>query len=445
SALDGEHITYIMAQGGTEGGIYLGTFRTIWYRDNTIADWTPYNDGLPVQISTCILRPFYRDGKIRLGAYGKGIWEAPFAVPSKPVAQPMVNKRLSSCPGDTIEFDDYSMLSHAGATWQWQFPGGEPLTSNLRNPKVIYHQSGKYDVTLTVTNPNGTSTKTVPEMIEIQSPEINELPPLIDFSTTDNFTIVNPDDTITWEPVLLTSCDPDGNTAYYVHNYVYSGYGQDELVLPVNLDLTQIQHPTLNFSVAYAPYFDGNYFIDSLLVKLTNNCGKSYHIIFRSGGADLSTTTSGIGTDSLYEYEEFTPQSCEEWRQISLDLSEYAGQYVTISFLNKSGYGNNMYLDNILLESAPVATENPEKSITIQLLPNPTDGNVILTGQKVLGGSLTLNIFSATGKIAFNKEINASEEHWKENLSLTHLVPGVYIIKVTSDNGSVWTQKLIKL
>ncbi|MEP6701069.1 MAG: PKD domain-containing protein, partial [Bacteroidota bacterium] len=272
-ALDGEHISYIMTQGGTADGIYLGTFRTIWFRDSTMTEWMPYNDGLPRQVATCILRPFYRDNKIRLGAYGKGIWEAPFPVVSKPVAQPMINKRITSCPGDTLEFDDYSILSHANATWQWQFPGGHPSSSAIRNPKVTYPLAGKYSVTLTVTNPNGNSTKTIPDMIEIQKPEINPVPPIIDFSNTDNFTIVNPDDGITWEPIVLTSCDPEGNTAYWVHNYIYGSYGQDQIMLPANLDLTQIQNPMLSFSVAYAPYFDGNYFIDSLLVLLTNNCG----------------------------------------------------------------------------------------------------------------------------------------------------------------------------
>ncbi|MEO6132334.1 MAG: PKD domain-containing protein, partial [Saprospiraceae bacterium] len=445
ASLDGEHISYIMAQGGTYDGIYLGTFRTIWFRDSTMTDWMPYNDGLPKQVATCILRPFYRDHKIRLGAYGKGIWEAPLAVPSRPVAQPMVNKRISSCPGDTLEFDDYSMLSHASASWEWQFPGGLPSTSTLRNPKVTYSLAGKYDVTLTVTNPNGTSTKTVSDMIDIQTPEINPVPPLIDFSNTDNFTIVNPDNTITWEPIVLTNCEPEGNTAYWVHNYIYSSYGQDQIMLPANLDLTQTQNPTLSFSVAYAPYFDGNYFIDSLLVLLTNNCGKSYHTIFRSGGAELSTTTSGIGTDSLYEYEEFTPQNCEEWRQVSLDLSEYAGQYVTISFLNKSGYGNNMYLDNILLDGMAVAINNPVQSVHLKLSPNPTSGDVILSGEGIFQSTLTINVFSSTGTRVLGKKIIPVGEHWKETLSLKNLPTGVYLLKVNSDKGLLWTEKIVKL
>ncbi len=444
-ALNGEHITYIMAQGGTDSGIYVGTFRSIWFRDASMSDWMPYNDGLPVQISTCILRPFYRDNKIRLGAYGKGIWEAPLAVVSRPVAQPMADKRQTSCPSDTIQFDDFSILSHAGATWQWQFPGGNPATSSLRNPKVTYNHSGKYDVTLTVTNPNGASTKTVPEMIEVLEPEINQVPPLIDFTTEDHFTILNPDGGITWSPVSLTSCDPDGNIAYYVNNYDYSTYGRDEIQMPVNLDLTQIINPKLSFNVAYAPYYDGNAFIDSLKVLLTNNCGKSYNTIFRSGGEALSTIINGEGPNGLYLYAKFSPRNCEEWRHITLDLSEYAGQYVTISFLNQSGYGNEMYLDDILLEGETTATDHPTETINLNLQPNPTNGDVILTGQNVVGNKFEIKIFSSTGTQLLQKEIIPSQQQWQESLSLKNFSPGVYIVKVRSEKGLIWTHKLVKL
>jgi PKD repeat protein/photosystem II stability/assembly factor-like uncharacterized protein len=445
SALNGEHITYLLHQGGTDGGIYLGTFRTIWFRDNTMSEWMPYNDGLPVHISTCILRPFYRDDKIRLGAYGKGIWEAPFAVTSRPVAQPMVNKRITSCPGDTLQFDDFSMLSHDGASWHWEFPGGTPSTSTLRNPKVNYHEEGKYNVSLTVTNPNGTSTKTIENMVEILQPEIHDVPPFIDFSNTDYFTIVNPDDTITWEPIILTTCNPEGDTAYYVNNYIYGSYGRDELVLPVNMDLTKIESPMLSFSVAYAPYFDGNYFIDSLKVLLTSNCGKSYHTIFRSGGAELSTTSSGIGTDNLYEYDPFMPQNCEEWRQVSLDLSEYAGQYVTISFLNQSGYGNNMYLDNILLKGITVGTNHPEENLQFTLHPNPASNDIWFEGEKGMDQAWTLHIYTSTGKKLFSNKIKTNGANFTEKVSVSGLSAGVYFVEMIADSGLRKVAKFVKL
>jgi photosystem II stability/assembly factor-like uncharacterized protein/PKD repeat protein len=446
NALNGEHISYILHQAGTNGGVYIGTYRTIWYKNDDMAEWMPYNDGLPVSVATCILRPFYRDGKLRIGAYGKGIWEAPFYEPSHPIAQPMVGKRETSCPGDTLQFDDFSMLNHAGATWQWQFPGGTPTASSLRNPKVVYQNPGVYDVTLTVSNPSGTSTKTITQMVRILNPIVNNIPVVNNFSGgLGNLTILNPDGGITWEPVNITTCNPNGDTAYYVNNYTYSGYGQDEILLPVNLDLTQILHPILSFRVAYAPYYDGNYFIDSLKVLVSDDCGSNFQTIFRSGGEALSTTTSGIGLNNLYEYDAFSPQSCDEWRQISLDLSAFSGKYITVKFRNQSGYGNNMYLDDINLSGLPVSgTHAPTQTMRLVVQPNPTGGTTRLSGNLQDGGSASLTVENTAGQVLIQQVLQLPEGPWEHSLELDRLPAGVYWVKLQTGTGKMGIQKIVK-
>jgi len=445
-ALNDEHISYILHQGGTDGGVYLGTYRTIWYRDDAMGNWLPYNDGLPKSVATDILRPFYRDGKLRLGAYGKGIWEAPFATVSRPVAQPMVNKMETSCPGDTLQFDDFSMLSHAGATWYWEFPGGVPASSDLRNPRVVYAAPGEYDVRLTVANPSGSSSKTVQKMIRVLNLVANQLPVVNDFSGgLSNLTILNPDGGLTWEPVNITGCDLNGDTAYYVHNYVYGGYGQDEILLPVNLDLTQIQYPVLKFRVAYAPYYDGNAFIDSLKVLLSADCGNSFTAIFRSGGEALSTTTSGSGNNNLYEYDEFLPANCNEWRTITLDLSAYSGQYVTIKFLNQSGYGNNMYLDDIALTGNTVSSvTNPAETFSLLVQPNPTRQTALLQGMSPGAQSLDLHLYNSTGSLLWHRPILTAKGPWSQPLDMQDLPTGVFWLTISDLSGQARSLKIVK-
>ncbi len=445
TALDGEHITYILHQGGTDGGVYLGTFRTIWFKDDNMAEWLPYKEGLPMEISTCILRPFYRDHKLRLGAYSKGIWETPFAVTSRPIAQPMVHKRETSCPGDTIRFDDFSMLSHEGATWLWDFQGGSPSSSTIRNPKVVYYEPGLYDVTLTVTNPNGSSTKSIEGMIQVLQPEINDIPPPIDFNTTDYFEVLNPDNGITWLPDTLTSCDPDGDIAYVVNNYEYSSYGVDEILLPINMDLTNVEDLILHFDVAYAPYYDGNAFIDSLKVMITNNCGNSYFTIFRSGGEELSTTTSGGGPNNLYEQERFSPESCEEWKTITLDLSDYIGQYITLKFVNQSGYGNDMHLDNIWLETGAVSTKQIHASSKITIQPNPTSGLSMLSIESQESQTAHIQLYTPSGITIIASVVQLTNGVWKGNIDLSGYAPGIYLLKITESNGGFITKKIVKL
>lgn len=448
AALNDEHITYILHQGGSDGGVYLGTYRSIWYRDNTMNNWLPYNEGLPKSISTCILRPFYRDGKLRLGAYGKGVWEAPFIKTSQPVAQPMVNKRETDCPGDTLQFDDFSMLSHAGASWNWQFPGGSPATSTLRNPRVVYNNgAGEYDVTLTVTNPEGSSSKTIEKMVRVLDPVSNEMPVVNNFSGgLDNLTVLNPDGDITWSPVDITTCEPEGDTAYFVENFVYSNYGQDEILLPVNLDLTQSTHPELRFRVAYAPYYDGNFFIDSLKVLISTDCGSSFETIFRSGGEALSTTTSGIGPGNLYEYDAFLPQNCNEWRDVTLNLDAYIGKFVTIKFLNQSGYGNNMYLDDIALaDEFMVGTNNPAILSRFRLLPNPAFETTLAQGYAVQAEDLTLSFYNAAGQRLWSRIVQIAAGAWEIPVQLESLPAGVYWLEISNSSGGKWLEKVVRM
>jgi PKD repeat protein len=57
------------------------------------------------------------------------------------------------CAPDTIQFTDQSQGNPT--FWEWSFPGGNPSSSNLQNPEVIYSNPGAFPVSLKVTNPYG--------------------------------------------------------------------------------------------------------------------------------------------------------------------------------------------------------------------------------------------------------------------------------------------------
>ena len=56
-------------------------------------------------------------------------------------------------------------MEETGASWHWEFPGGTPSTDTTRNPKVVYSRPGVFDVTLIVSDVNGSDTTTIPGMI----------------------------------------------------------------------------------------------------------------------------------------------------------------------------------------------------------------------------------------------------------------------------------------
>jgi len=160
----------IMQVDGTNGGIYLLTTRAVFYRNNTLADWVALTDGLAANTVFQYIRPFYRDNELRIatsrGVYKAALYDTPQL--SNALLQPSAKKTTTDCVRDTFYFDDYSVVEHAGATWSWSFPGATYVSAtDIRNPKVVYGNTGVYDVMMSITKGGQTYSKTVEKMITV--------------------------------------------------------------------------------------------------------------------------------------------------------------------------------------------------------------------------------------------------------------------------------------
>ncbi len=58
--------------------------------------------------------------------------------------------------GGTVKFTD--MSTNAPTTYSWSFEGGTPASSTEKNPSVVYNTTGTYNVSLTVSNSEGSDT-----------------------------------------------------------------------------------------------------------------------------------------------------------------------------------------------------------------------------------------------------------------------------------------------
>ncbi|MBK7427078.1 MAG: PKD domain-containing protein [Saprospiraceae bacterium] len=168
SILNDQRMKDLIIQGGTENTIYLATDRGVFYFENN--QWQPYAVNLPYALNSLSLKPFYRDNKLRLATYGRGIFETELAADFNPIAQAMTFSDSVLCSRDTIPFDCYSILNHEDAEWNWEFSPQPTYVSSTssRNPKVVFGTPGTYSVILTVKDKQGrTSTYSNPEMIKV--------------------------------------------------------------------------------------------------------------------------------------------------------------------------------------------------------------------------------------------------------------------------------------
>lgn len=204
SMINDEHFVDIYYQGGTNDIVYIVGRNNLYYYNTATSNWIQYDNGLSFDIKPQQMKPFYRDGKLRLATNGRGIWETPLAEQNfTPIAQPITHADSIFCGQDTVQFDSYSIINQTGATWQWTFSPAPIYVSStsIRNPKVVFGNDGKYSVTLQVTdNSGGIDFKTIADMVTVDNRcEVDTLPITAlnltasgDFAQTPNF-----DETVT--------------------------------------------------------------------------------------------------------------------------------------------------------------------------------------------------------------------------------------------------------
>ncbi|MBR9919974.1 MAG: PKD domain-containing protein [Bacteroidetes bacterium] len=92
-------------------------------------------------------------------------------------------KNSEGCAPLEVEFYDESIGSVD--SYEWTFPGGNPASSTLQDPVVIYDTPGVYDVTLSVTNPLGTSTITEMEIVVVGEEPTADFSAIVNNLTAD--------------------------------------------------------------------------------------------------------------------------------------------------------------------------------------------------------------------------------------------------------------------
>jgi len=94
------------------------------------------------------------------------------------------------------------------------------------------------------------------------------------------------------------------------------------------------------FSVAYARFNAVNF--DTLELNVSTDCGSTWTNIYTKWGSTLATAP-----DDSSLLASFTPTSAQ-WRHEVVDLTAFNGQHnVLIQVRGISGYGNNVYIDDI--------------------------------------------------------------------------------------------------
>ena len=331
----------------------------------------------------------------------------------------------------TVTLENIGLFTESNFPIYYQL-GSNPVVTEIYTNNLIAGDTNSYTFTTPITIPvagiydlkvwtglindstscNDTITMTV-----------NVLVPQGNFPYTENFEsgifppidsyIINPDNDMTWQLISTIGSAGTSTSSMYVNNFDYNGAGEEDIFSFVSLDMTQAAataNAYLTFDVAYRQY-SSNY-SDDLRIDLSTDCGQTFTQVYFKDGQNLATGNTSTTS--------WSPSSDLDWRNDTVDLSSYVGNEITLRFVNISGWGNNLYVDNINVELLgalpPIANFKSDVSYTC-------DG--IVTFEDISGNSPSQWLW----------DFGDGNTSTQQNPSHTYLTSGIYNVSLQVTNS----------
>ncbi|MEO1259168.1 MAG: PKD domain-containing protein [Bacteroidota bacterium] len=374
------------------------------------------------------------------------------------------------CASFVVTFDNESSAN--ANSFEWDFPGGTPSSSNEENPTITYNDPGTYDVTLIAFNSAGSDTVTLTNYITVDPPAIPAFT-----SNANGLTVA-----FTNSSSNATSYEwdfGDGNTSTEenpVHTYAADGNYTVTLTatndcgsITTTQTVTVITAPTAGFSSNVTTG------CDPLTVQFTNESSAnavSYEWSFPGGDPSSSTDenpmvtydTPGSYTVTLIATNSAGSSTATETNYIVVTTVPSAGfssstNGLTVSFTNNSSNATSYSWDfgdgESSTEANPVHTYDDDGVYTVTLTATNDCGSVIST-EEVTIITAPIAAFSANNAsgcaeltVTFNNEssANATSYEWEfpggtpsssteENPTVTYPTPGTYNVTLTVSNSA---------
>ncbi len=239
-----------------------------------------------------------------------------------------------------------------------------------------------------------------------------------------NWVIDNPDGAYAWES-WTTGFSSTKSTRI---NFFNSPNGQiDDLFVPA-FDLTTTNNSaSLVFDVAYAQYTSEN---DRLQVHVSTNCGGTWTQVYSKQGSALSTAPA--------QTTSFTP-SASQWRNETVSLTSYIGNTnVLVRFRGVSNYGNNLFIDNVNINTTMVGIEEEAISSSLDVYPNPFATTTTLAVNLTSTQKVRIDVYNVVGENVYSidKGQLSTGEH-KVVISADELPSGIYFVTLTTNEGRI--------
>ena len=331
--------------------------------------------------------------------------------------------------GTSVQFTDLT-TGNPAISWEWSFPGASPNTSDLQNPVVTYTDYGTFDVTLTVTNPDGTDTEVKTGYMTVEQ----VLAPETDFQASQaeitegdmiDFTDLTINEPTSWSWIFEggtpeTSEEQNPDSVTYMTPGVYS----------VTLTATNTGGTDTELKDDFIIVNAGTPPITDFYADVTEiSPGDSVNFF------DLST---GNPTQWIWTFDGGQPAGSSQKNPTNIVYPAEGIYFVRLK--TKNSFGNNTLQKDNYIVVGNVSVKDLVLTQGMIIYPNPSQGDIKV---KVLenieawghGGQVKVSVLNATGTVI--RAFNIDSVHPEFSIDLSNEPEGLYYIRVASDNHSI--------
>jgi hypothetical protein len=218
--------------------------------------------------------------------------------------------------------------------------------------------------------------------------------------------------------------------AIFANFYQWNNSGEQSHLIFDKLDLTDMTDAIITFDYAFAQ-FSGFATNDRLIVSVSLDCGVSWTTVYNEGGASFETTGA---------LENFFIAGSGDWAADTIDLSAYDGTAeLNVRFSAQTDWGNNLFLDNISMESGTVVSANEANKLEGKVFtyPNPATDLVYVDFTLAEKSDVTVEVFDVSGKAVATLAAEVALGTGAHQYRWTPQEAGLYLVRVSTPDSAL--------
>ena len=450
----------IVHQGrNTDNPLYLGTSLGVYYRDDSMTQWEPFDSNLP-NVSVTDLEINLEDAKLIAATYGRGIWQTniPIQTPANDIKfvsikNPTADINCGSNLSPKVEVKNNGLNTISSITVNYSIDGtpssfvwngtlAPASVTEIDLPSTVLSR-GSHVLNVTTVILNDAFSDNNSGTTSFYVNDTGTVGVVNNFTNASDALIVYNEGTIgaQWQRGVRTGGLTSSGNIVYTTNL--SGNYPDNVktyLVSQCYNLSNVVNPQISFAMKYD--IEQNW--DILYVEYSTNFGDSWTVLGEMGpnwyNSDRTPATTGTdcnncpgaqwtGLNTTLTTYTYPLNALNSQTNVIFRIVFHSDQSVNDLGVNIDDFvingtlsNQNFELDNILVYP------NPSKGIF-----NITFGNIQPT---------TIDVYDLSGKIILSKK-DIQVSNIETSIDLSNASQGIYFVKITANNQST-VKRIIK-